>query len=322
MTVESTISGRTLIRVPEKRVASRSSRIVRALLGSFLSPVYCLLAYFRGGPGLGFRKECALLAIRLLFSGKSPLSFADIYRMLCWPMDSTRYFEFEFMWEAVSGLSHLHYLDVSSPYLFPILLALENQGGLVELMNPDLRDLQTTAKVVQAVRLGDRCNLHGTLLSAAPFPNNSFDLITSISVVEHIPQDTQAILEMWNLLRPGGRLLLTLPCAAQASEQFIDKNEYGLLSPDDDGFFFFQRFYDQKMLEERVFAIAGSPRRQVVYGEKSPGSHRRCLERKWRDPHYPNWREPYMMSKEFCYFNDLAALPGEGVIGLEFEKSE
>jgi len=313
---------KTLIRVPARGTLSTGMKLGRAFLGTVLSPIYWFLAHRHRAPGLKFQRDCALLAFRLLFSGKAPLSYREIYQMLFWPMDSTRYFEFAFMWDAVSRLSFSRYLDVSSPRLFPIILTLKREYLLSDLMNPDLADLASTAELVKALHLESHCNLHGCLVSHAPFDKGSFDVVTSISVVEHIPQDTQAIDHMWKLLKPGGRLLLTLPCAAQSSEQYIDRNEYGLLAADDDGFFFFQRLYDDKLLEERIFSVTGRPRRKVVYGERYPGTHRRCLERKWTDPLYPHWREPYMMGEDFCYFNDLQDLPGEGVIGLEFEKNE
>lgn len=297
-------------------------KLSRALLGAVLSPVYWLLAHRYQVPGLKFQRDCAWLAFRLLFAGKAPLSCAEIYRILFWPIDSTRYFEFEFMWDALSRVPFSRYLDVSSPRLFPIILMLKRENLRSELMNPDPTDLNSTAELIKALRLESHCNLHSCLVADAPFDQASFDVVTSISVVEHIPHDTQAIEEMWKLLKPKGQLLLTLPCAAQSIEQYIDRNEYGLLTPDDDGFFFFQRLYDQNLLEERIFSVTGRPRRQTVYGERSAGTHRRCLERKWGDPFYPNWREPYMMGKDFSYFKDIRDLPGEGVVALEFEKNE
>jgi len=237
-------------------------------------------------------------------------------------MDSTRYFEFAYMWDALSKLSIPRYFDVSSPRLFPIMVLLKKCELFAELLNPDAKDLTLTAHLVQALNLEKRCNLRECLISAAPFEPGSFDVITSISVVEHIPQDTEAVQKMWDLLKLGGRLLLTLPCAAQASEQYIDRDEYGLLIPDENGYFFFQRLYDQELLEDRIFSITGQPRRCVIYGEKSPGTLRRNLDRKRGDPHYPYWREPYMMGQDFSYFKELGELPGEGVIALEFEKSE
>ncbi len=46
---------------------------------------------------------------------------------------------------------------------------------------------------------------------ALPFPDNSFDLILSHEVIEHVQDDAQAIREMIRVLRPGGRLILFCP---------------------------------------------------------------------------------------------------------------
>jgi SAM-dependent methyltransferase len=310
------------IHAPPIRRLSQTQRFTRALAGIVLSPTYWLLAHRYRTPGLRFRTDCALLGLRLLYSQKAPVSYADILRLLLWPMDSTRYFEFAFVWDALSKLSISRYLDVSSPRLFPIILILKKHELFAELVNPDASDLTSTANLIKALRLENRCNLRGCLISAAPFEPGSFDVVTSISVVEHIPQDAQAVQKMWDLLKPGGRLLLTLPCAAQTSEQYINRNEYGLLAPDEEGYFFLQRLYDQRLLEERIFSITGQPRRHLIYGERSPGTLRRSLDRKMGDPYYPHWREPYMMGQDFCYFGELAELPGEGVIALEFERGE
>jgi SAM-dependent methyltransferase len=236
-------------------------------------------------------------------------------------MNTTRYFEFAFMWDALSKLSIPRYLDVSSPRLFPIILILKRQELVADLVNPDAADLASTAHLVKALDLQSRCNIHACLISAAPFEPGSFDVVTSMSVVEHIPQDMQAVQKMWELLKPGGHLLLTLPCAAEASEQYMNKNVYGLLEPDEQGFVFDQRLYDQHLLEERIFAVAGQPRRRVIYGERTAGTFRKIWDRRMGDLFYPDWREPYMMGQDFCYFKELGELTGEGVIGLEFEKS-
>jgi SAM-dependent methyltransferase len=297
-------------------------RVSRALIGSVLSPIYWLLAHRYRVPGLNFQKDCALLAFRLLFSGKGKLPLAEIHRLLFSPMDSTRYFEFACMWDALSKLSVPRYLDVSSPRLFPIIFTLKKHETFAELLNPDAADLASTANLVEGLGLENRCVLRNCLVTDAPFERGSFDAVTSISVVEHIPEDTQAVQKMWDLLKPRGRLLLTLPCAAEASERYINRNEYGLLAPNEEGYFFFHRLYDQRSLEDRIFPVTGRPRQSVIYGEKSRGALRRNLDRKLGDPHYPYWREPYMMGQDFCYFKDLSELPGEGVIALEFEKSE
>ena len=46
---------------------------------------------------------------------------------------------------------------------------------------------------------------------ALPFPANSFDLLLSHEVLEHVRDDRQAVAEMARVLKPGGRLLLFVP---------------------------------------------------------------------------------------------------------------
>jgi SAM-dependent methyltransferase len=44
-----------------------------------------------------------------------------------------------------------------------------------------------------------------------PFAAETFDLVTALDVVEHIDDDLGALREMRRVLRPGGRLLVTVP---------------------------------------------------------------------------------------------------------------
>ncbi len=238
-----------------------------------------------------------------------------------WPMVSVRYFEFDFMWRTISTVACRSYLDISSPRLFPILVAIKNHNIIATLLNPDVNDLAVTRQLVMAAGIENRCRLNSDLIGSAPFADASFDIITSVSVLEHISDDVEAVQKMWDLLKPQGRLLLTVPCAAVHSEEYLDRNEYGLLGPVEDGFFFFQRYYNEEVLQDRIFRITGQPCRSAVYGEMSPGLYRKNMEARASEPNYPAWREPYMMGKEYDYFERVNDLPGIGVIGMEFLKS-
>lgn len=44
-----------------------------------------------------------------------------------------------------------------------------------------------------------------------PFPDESFDIVAAFDVLEHIAEDVKALVEWRRVLRPGGRLLLTVP---------------------------------------------------------------------------------------------------------------
>jgi SAM-dependent methyltransferase len=310
-----------LIRVPAVPALSTATRLGRALAGTVLSSVYWALAYRAHVPGLKFRKDSALTALRMLFAGKGPLSYSDLYRLLFWPIDSVRYFEFSFMWEALTGLSIGRYLDVSSPRLFPLMFVSKNRTIQADLVNPDPADLAVTGKFAAGFGVQNRCRFHNCLIESASFEHDSFDLVTCMSVIEHIPEDKDAIQKMWDFVKPGGRLLLTVPCAAESRDEYIDRNEYGLLQPNEDNFFFYQRFYDSQLLFGNIFSVTGKPRHTVIYGEKQRGSYVRNQAAKLSDPHYPTWREPYMMGQEWAYFDSVESLPGVGVIGMEFVKS-
>ncbi len=46
---------------------------------------------------------------------------------------------------------------------------------------------------------------------ALPYPQNSFDLVLSHEVLEHVNDDRQAVAEMVRVLRPGGRAVIFVP---------------------------------------------------------------------------------------------------------------
>ena len=52
-------------------------------------------------------------------------------------------------------------------------------------------------------------------LTRTGLPDGSFDCIISLSVIEHIPAIEQALAEMYRVLAPGGRLLITTDCSPE-----------------------------------------------------------------------------------------------------------
>lgn len=297
--------------------ASRIKKVGHALLGLVLFPIYWVIAYTIPTPGLAFRGLCALKGLRLLFR---KLDFVGAYRLIVTPLDSVRYFEFDFMWRTIGKLQIKTYLDVSSPRLLP-LMVLDRVSSLnAELINPDRNDLPATISLANAFGVADRCRFHGCLIEEASLKNNSFDLITSMSVIEHIPDDKGAIQKMWDLLKPGGVLLISVPCAAKASEEYTNLNDYGLINTDENGFVFWQRYYDEYLINKRIYSVTGAPWRSQIYGESVAGSYNQNVAQKRSNALYPYWREPLMMGLQYEYKEQLKDLPGMGVIALEFVK--
>lgn len=290
------------------------------LKGMLLSPLYLLMAYMAGAPGVGFHMRCAATGVNLFFTGRA--SSKTCYNYIFFPMESTRYFEFHEVWKIVKDLSFTRYLDVSSPRLMPLFLLKAVPGATAELINPDFSDLRETEKLANALGFKSRCEFFNGTLDNVGLTLSSFDLITCISVLEHIPQDKPAIETMWALLSPGGKLILTLPCMAQSLEQYISHNQYGVLNPGDDGYTFWQRYYDRERLEASIYSVTGTPAHIAIYGEKEKGFFfRNASMKRLLGSLYPFWREPYMMATEYQSFSSTDELPGEGVVMLEFIKN-
>jgi hypothetical protein len=310
---------RVLVRRVERRTPGKLTLAANALASVVLVPSYALAATAIGTPGMRFHLEAVSAAIRLVTRGNGLIGQAG--RLALYPMDSTRYFEFDWVWSRLIRLGHVrNYLDISSPRLLPLSYVRRSEVERAWLVNPDKSDLAATRQWADALSLSNRCSFSDEPIESSRL-DQRFDAITSISVFEHIANEGPALTRVRRLLAPGGTLLLTLPCTAVGYDQFRDYDEYNLAKPDAQGRYFFQRFYDASSLRDRVFSILGEPRQMTVYGESEPGYFGRNAQQKMRGLPYPFWREGYMMGRHFRIYPSIDTLPGEGVAALEFSYS-
>jgi hypothetical protein len=308
---------RVLVRRVEMRKPGALTLAANALASVVLVPSYALAATAIGTPGMRFHLEAVSAAIRLATRGNGLIGQAG--RLALYPMDSTRYFEFDWAWSRLQRLGHVkNYLDISSPRLFPLCYVRRSDVEHAWLLNPDRADIATTKQWADALALSNRCSFSDEPIESGRLDDHRFDAITSISVFEHIINEGPALARVKGLLAPRGTLLLTLPCTATGYDQFRDYDEYNLAKPDAEGRYFFQRFYDEVSLRDRVYSILGEPRHMTVYGESEPGYFGRNAQQKMRGLPYPFWREGYMMGRHFRIYPSIDALPGEGVVALEF----
>lgn len=92
-------------------------------------------------------------------------------------------------------------LDVGCGWNYSLLKAVEpyiHKGVGVDLKAPNLETPRIS--VVQA-----------KLFSALPFPDNSFDIVVMLAVLEHLSNSTEIVAEIKRVLDLGGRLILTVP---------------------------------------------------------------------------------------------------------------
>jgi SAM-dependent methyltransferase len=91
------------------------------------------------------------------------------------------------------------------------------RGGQVVAVDRSAEEIDQVRSMFHAMRAAgevpdgaDGRAIRGDLL-ALPFPDASFDVVIASEVLEHIPADERAIGEMARVLRPGGRVAVTVP---------------------------------------------------------------------------------------------------------------
>jgi len=99
-------------------------------------------------------------------------------------------------------------------------MGLALQGAQVVGIDLSPTDVRKGARLARRLGLSNRADgvsgaparyLAGSL-TQLPFADGAFDVVVCNSVLEHIPQDGRALAEMSRVLRPGGRLVLTVDC--------------------------------------------------------------------------------------------------------------
>jgi SAM-dependent methyltransferase len=244
-------------------------------------------------------------------------------RYVLTPVDILRYFEFEFAW------SHLpshggRFLDVGSPCLFSLYVAASRRSAEVTVFNPSEDDLAVTRLAARVLELDNlRPELHDA--SALKSRAGEYDAIWSVSVVEHIAgayEDGDAVRWMFEALKPGGVLILTLPVDRQFWIEYRDRDPYGLQAPAANGQHFFQRFYDQRAIRERlVDAIGREPLTSQWFGETTAGRFHGFIAAWIRDGVAATVESPRETADHYRHFESWDSMPGVGVAGLVFEKS-
>jgi SAM-dependent methyltransferase len=91
------------------------------------------------------------------------------------------------------------------------------RGANVVALDLNASDLRSVSGMFNAMRAAgeappDTCALavRGDAYRL-PFPDGAFDVVIASEILEHIPRDADAIAEAVRVLRPGGRLAVTVP---------------------------------------------------------------------------------------------------------------
>ncbi|HEY2602382.1 MAG TPA: glycosyltransferase [Thermoleophilaceae bacterium] len=163
------------------------------------------------------------------------------------PLDPWRYYE---LGRVAERPFHGRCLDVSSPKLLMSLLQHEGRGDWtgIDLFSDEIESWRQVDPSLE-LQVQDATQLD--------FPDESFDCCICISVIEHVPGDgdTQAMEEMWRVLKPGGVLHLTTNVALEARDVFAHERIYGEAQEAGAEGVFFERQYSLETLEERLLGL-------------------------------------------------------------------
>lgn len=170
------------------------------------------------------------------------------------PMDPSRYLELPWAVANLGARPGESVIDLASPKLLCVVLA--RHGVHVTSVDQLPGEVERWTSITRGepnleLRVADGRRL--------PFADGSFDHGTSISVLEHVggtDGDAEALAELARCVRPGGRVVITLPHARAAwveyrsTSAYVDEGDRNAA-----GRAFFQRWYDTTAIDELVAAV-------------------------------------------------------------------
>jgi SAM-dependent methyltransferase len=163
-------------------------------------------------------------------------------------------------------------LDIGSPKLLALHLA-EQVGCAVTTtdIDPYFVGKLERARAMRHIP-ESRLELRVADGRALELPDGWFDRVYALSVVEHIPDDGDALCmqEIHRVLATGGKAVLTVPFWPQYREEYNDGDFYWAASSSSDGSrVFYQRRYDEDALYTRLIKPSGLELVRVSYiGER------------------------------------------------------
>jgi SAM-dependent methyltransferase len=177
------------------------------------------------------------------------------------PIRYKHYREFAFVFESIARYrpSPGALLDISSPKLLPVTIASARPEMRVDSIDILESDVLWVRKAMTHLGLP---NLTASVADARtlPFDDESFDLVTSVSVFEHIAPENggeaPAARELGRVLAPGGIALLTVPFSQTYFAEYRVGTVYERASTDGQPIFY-QRFYDMNLLKRNLVAASG-----------------------------------------------------------------
>ncbi len=290
----------------------------------FLSEGGYLYAKINGLRGIQFYTFGQRCAFKFLHLEK----LRSFLTLLLNPVPLFRFAEFDFVIRSAKWKGSIRVLDVSSPRLFSAYLLATNPDLQLYITNPDKSDITNTHAFLKTCNLdGERIEFQCLRVADLSYQNGFFDVIYAISVIEHVLEEEQNnfLAILWRFLKPGGKLILTVPVSSKYRIEYRKKDVYSLGYPrNENGAIFFQRVYDAASLKKQIIApmkkLQGRPGPIEVFGLTAGWKFEEYLKRWENFGIAETAKDIYYASKYIHKFDRIAQLKERGVCGLTFTK--
>jgi len=287
-------------KVPSRHIGGSSS--MRSLKRVAISAIDCALAHWYMVPGLRFQRFRLRFEIGSLFRKKHlPASVCSL--VLDETPDPASYLGFHFASQFLNSRTLGNYLDVSSPWLFPFALLSNLQAANVTLLTARATGLGALAHgLSEQVRQKINC-----VATNASLEDECYDTITSLwNPDEKLGRYIRDVRSLKRILKPGGTLLLSVPCSGQLAGATSVNGE---------------QIYDANTLEQYVFDVMGQPKRYAIYGAQA----RYCRNNAYYvENDYAADRRfgSSVVGRDWRCYSSLQELPAVGVIVMKFIRRE
>lgn len=278
----------------------------------------CSVAHWYLMPGLNFHRYGVRLALSTIVGKRR-----ELRDMVAQAMDKTisptAFLAFDFAWKAVASREPFGtYLDYSSPWLFPAMVLAERRCEGAMVLGSDRLGMEVIERLAEE-RQDGRGRTSCRNINDGVFTNETYDVVTSLSWIARVADDIGTLKQLWSALKPGGMLLLSLPCTAWTTENRPGGKNTSALGRKPEKWMW--RLYDESMLQERVFSVVGQPRRYVVYGESNLSANR-DRGALGGNGHGHSASNLVAVARGWQTYSGLRDIPGEGVVAMKFIKRE
>jgi hypothetical protein len=293
-------------RIRGRSQSTRQNALIKDLA---CDAINCALAHWYLLPGL----ELQRYRLRLAFSlSRTPEAARHHFSML----PATLCLDSDFALKSLRTQARIgSYLDVSSPWVFPLYVLTAFKPDRALLLNPNGRTRNLFRHLAHRNER-DKAEVQTKELGHLSGLSESFDTITCLARLSPEEKERELLAKMWQALNPGGTLILSVACTAAENRVYRDIDEpadrNSLQSPPSP--------YDSELLKSCVLDVLGEPRSYAIYGEDGIARRTNLASTMSAPVRSSSWRESVAVGNNWRRCSSISQVRGPGILAMRFIK--